>query len=103
MLFLVKTELKGQYPVPPAQWMDVVVKTLDVIAAQKQEGKIVLHGGFVGRHGGVLVYDVASNAELQGLLVQLPLWPFLECEVIPMLSTEDMLRSAKQAQAAVGG
>lgn len=100
MLFLVKTELKGQYPVPPAQWMDLVVKTLEAIVAQKQAGKIVLHGAFVGRHGGVIVYDVASNAELQGLLVQLPLWPLVECEISPMLATEETLHSAKQAQAA---
>jgi hypothetical protein len=101
MLFMVKTELKGQCPIPPAQWMDAVVKTLDAIAAQKQAGKVVLHGGFVGRPGGILVCDVASNAELQKLLVQLPLWPCVECEITPRLSTEEALQSAKQFQSAL--
>ncbi len=45
--------------------------------------------------------DVFGLAELQALLTQLPLWPFLECEIIPMLSTEEARESAKRAQAAI--
>lgn len=101
MLYLVNSELRGQYPLSPEAWMDLVVKTLEAITAQKQQGKLVLHGAFAGRHGGIMVWDVDSHAELQALLAQLPLWPFLECEIIPMLSTEEARESAKRAQAAI--
>jgi len=101
MLYLVNTELSGQYPVLPAEWMELVMKTLEYISTQKQQGKIVLHGAFVGRHGGIIVWDVDSNTELQALLTQMPLWPFVECEIIPMLSTEEVQESAKRAQAAI--
>lgn len=103
MLYLVNSELKGQYPVPPARWMDLVVEMLEAVTAHKQQGKLLLHGALVGRHGGIMVWDVDSHAELQALLTQLPLWPFLECEIIPILSTEETLESAKRARAAMQG
>jgi len=102
MLFLVNTELKGQYPVPPEQWMELVVKTLEVIRTHKREEKLIFHGAFVGRHGGIFVWDVDSLTELQAFMTQLPLWPFMECEIVPILSTEEAEESAKQAQAALG-
>lgn len=101
MLYLVKSELKGGYPLPPEQWLELAAKYLESIMEYKKQGKIVAHGGFVGRQAGCIIWDVDSNEELQRLLTQQPLWPFMEWEITPLISTEHALESIKQSLAAV--
>jgi len=103
MLYLVKSELKGAYPLPPEEWMELVVKGLEDIMKYKKQGKIVVHGAFVGRSAGCIIWDVDSNEELQKLVSQQPWWPFMETEIIPLISTENTLESVKQSLAAVQG
>ncbi len=99
MLYLVRSELIGEYPLPPEQWLGLVVKTMEDITKHKQQGKLLVHGALVGQQAGYMIWDVDTHKELQGLLCQLPVWPFLEWEVIPLISTEDVLDSVRQALA----
>ena len=101
MLYLVDCELNGGYPMAAEEWLVGVVKSMEMFQEYKKKGKVVFQGGLVGRQAGCSVWDVASNNELQGLLTQLPVWPFMEWTVTPMISTDETLASAKQALASV--
>jgi len=101
MLFLTTCEVIGEYPLPPQEWLGLVIKMLEAIKEHKQKGKIVVHGAYVGRRAGCIIWDVDSNKELQSLLIQLPLWPFMEWDIIPLLSTDETLESVKQAMQAL--
>lgn len=101
MLYFVSTELKGGYPVPAEEWLQIVVKGMDAVMDYKKQGKIVMHAGVVGRHAGIMVWDVDSNEELQRLLTGLSFWPFMEWEIVPLISTEQTIESIKQSLAAV--
>jgi muconolactone delta-isomerase len=101
MLYLVKSELKGGYPLPPEQWLEIVTNGLETIMNYKKQGKVIVHGAFVGRQAGCIIWDVDSNEELQRSLTQLPFFPFMEWEITPLISTEHTLESLKQSVAAV--
>lgn len=103
MLYVTNCELKGGYPVPAKEWLQMVLKTMEVIAGYQEQGKVVLHVGFAGRQAGMIVWDVDSHHELMQILTQLPSWPFLEWEIIPGLSNEQVLESIKQSMAALPG
>lgn len=98
MLYLVKSELKGAYPLPAEEWLELVEKGLEDIMKYKKQGKVVMHGAFVGRSAGCIIWDVDSNEELQRLVSQQPWWPFMETEIIPLISTENTLQSVKQVR-----
>lgn len=101
MLYLVTCELKGGYPVPAEQWLEMVLASMNTIMELRTQGKVVLHGGYVGQQAGVTIWDVESNEELQRLLTQLPFWPFLAWEITPLVSSEQTIESVKQSLAAV--
>ncbi len=96
MLYLVKSELKGAYPLPPEEWLELVEKGLEDIMKYKKQGKVVVHGAFAGGQAGCIIWDVDSNEELHRLVSQQPWWPFMETEIIPLISTENTLESVKQ-------
>ena len=99
MLFLFKGEVKGTAPLPPEQFMELAVKQVEMFMKYKQEGKILAGGTMVGRRGSYAIWNVGSVEELQKLLGQLPMFPFGENEVIPLLDYEQALESAKQVLA----
>jgi muconolactone delta-isomerase len=49
-----------------------------------REGKVEARYHIVGGHGGVWIYDVASNEELEVLLARSPVYNFARFEVIPL-------------------
>jgi muconolactone delta-isomerase len=101
MLYVVNCELKGGYPLPAEQWLEIVAKGMETVMEYQKQGKILLHVGLVGRSAGCMVWNVDSNDELQRLLTAMAFWPFMEWEIIPALSTEKTIESVKQSQAAV--
>ena len=101
MLYLTNSELKGGYPLSPKEWLEIVLQSMEDVMNYKKEGKVVLHVGYAGRQAGTIVWDVDSNEELMRTLSQLPFWPFLEWEIIPLVSTEQTIESVKQALASV--
>jgi len=74
---------------------------LEAIMDYKKQGKVVVHGGFVGQQAGYIIWDVDSNEELQRLVSQQPVWPFMEWEIVPLISTEQALESVKQSLASM--
>lgn len=50
----------------------------------EQQGKVLSRYHVVGAHGGAWIYDVASNEELDMLLVRSPVYNFARYEVLPL-------------------
>lgn len=101
MLFFVKCELKGAVPLPPEQFLELVLKSWETVISYRQQGKILAGGNFAGRKGACQIYNVDSAEELDTLVSQLPVFPFLEYELIPLTTDEHALESTKQALAAM--
>jgi muconolactone delta-isomerase len=53
-------------------------------------GKVVYTAPFVGRRARVAIYRVESNAELFELINQDPLFVYLEREVVPLASNDQL-------------
>jgi len=102
MMFLVQGELKGACPLPAKAWMERVVRELEMSVEHEQSGKALAGGTYVGRKGGCLILDVQSVDELNALVSRFPLHPFIDWEVIPLVSFEKSLQGAKQALASIG-
>lgn len=101
MLFFVRGELKGAFPLPREQALELVVKEWETVISYRQQGKVLAGGALAGRKGGCGIFDVDSTEELHTLVSQLPMFPFIEWEVIPLVAPEYTLEGAKQALAAV--
>ena len=103
MLFYVKGESAGMPPMPPDQVYELVVKEWETILKYKEQGKILAGGALAGRRGGCGIFDVDSNDELHALISQLPLFAFIEWEIVPLISSESALEGAKQTLAKLQG
>lgn len=98
MLYLFKGETKGLVSIPPEQFFERAVKQVEALVSYKQQGKILAGGIMAGRRGSYAIFDVESIEELQKLLTQMPMNPFTENEIIPLISYEQAKESAKQAK-----
>jgi muconolactone delta-isomerase len=96
MLYFVKAEPKGVPPMPPEQWMELLVKQFEIEISYQKQGKILAQGDFAGGTGGCYIFDVESNEELHRLIAQIPTHAFLDTEVIPLLSKEQNTEILKQ-------
>ena len=97
MLFFVKAELAEQAPMPREQFLGMMASTWQVIKQLEGSGKVVAGGAFVGQRAGCVIVDVDSNEELADLLNRLPLSAYLDWEVVPLISADRALDSAKWA------
>ena len=51
-------------------------------------------GGIIaGRKGSYAIFDVDSIEEIQRLVTQLPMYPFIEVELIPLITYEHTLEA----------
>jgi muconolactone D-isomerase len=101
MLFLFKGESTGTVPIPPDQFMEIAVNQVEALNRLKKQGKILAGGVMVGRKGSYAIWDVDSTEELQSILTQLPMFPFTEAEIVPLLDYDQAAESAKRALAAI--
>ena len=101
MLFFVKGELKGAFPLPPEQFLELAVKEWETSMSYREQGKILAAGALAGRKGGCGIWDVDSTEELDTLVSQLPLFPFIEWEIIPLTAPEHAIELVKQALASL--
>ena len=81
MLMLFKGEVKSTAPIPVEQMFELCGKQVETLMDYKQQGKILAGGIIAGRKGSYAIFDVDSIEELQGLIAQTPLFPFIECYV----------------------
>lgn len=97
MLFFFKGEVKGAFPLPLKQWAELVVKQTETLISYKQQGKLLAGGPSANAKSGYFILDVGSLEELQGLVSQLPLFPFMDPELVPLVNmNEQTLELAKQ-------
>lgn len=64
--------------------MDAVARVPEYAEPLERDGKIVGRYHLVGAHGGVWIYDVESNDELEMLLARSPVYNFARYEVYPL-------------------
>ena len=98
MLFLLQCEMKGAVPQPEEQFREIGKKNVETLMDYKKQGKVLAGGAIAGRKGSYAIFDVDSIEELQGLVVRLPMYPFMEVELIPLISWGQTMESIKQIQ-----
>ena len=91
MDFLVRMRAIDPIPLPPAELARLALQQVDYWDRLMAAGKVVYTAPFVGRRARVAIYSVESNDELFDLINQDPLFRYLEREVVP-LATNDQLR-----------
>lgn len=96
MLILFKGEVKGVSPLPPKEFFELAGKQVEILNSYKQQGKILAGGIIAGRKGSYAIFDVDSIEELQGLVAQTPMYPFIEVELIPLIPYELGIETAKK-------
>ena len=96
MKFLVLTEVR-EMPPDPAQSMELARQQIETLLELKKKGKVLEGYTKAGLKGGVIIFDVESAAELNGLMLSLPLYTFLDTEVYPLLDNEESLAQMKKA------
>jgi muconolactone delta-isomerase len=100
MRYLVIGEMTGAPSnMPPqqvAQMIDtVVLPSLEMLAKWERDGRI--HGGsFVGRRGGCMIIEAASNDELADLLTSLPFWGLQDWQITPLSSNEAVAKRTRE-------
>ncbi len=57
----------------------------------ERNGTVIARYHLVGQHGGVWIYDVASNEELERLLAMSPVYNFARYEIHPLADMPDPL------------
>lgn len=97
VLYFVKAALNEQPPMPREQFLGMMASTWQVIKQLEGSGKVIAGGAFIGQRAGCVILDVESNEELADLLNRLPLSAYLDWEVVPLISAERALDSAKWA------
>jgi muconolactone delta-isomerase len=83
MKFLVRRLAIQPIPLAPGDLAALAVQQLDCWERLSKSGHVLFTAPFVGRRARVAIYEAASNEELFGLINDDPLFPYLECEVVP--------------------
>lgn len=93
MLFHVRmtVELPASMPADEASRLKADEKAL----AQRlqEEGKWRHLWRIAGQYANVSIFDVAGNEELHALLTSLPLFPYMQIEVVPLCRHPSSVRS----------
>lgn len=92
MLYLVIDKVKMNFEpvdVSLAQ-LKMLAQTFKMYEDYKASGKLKVAYAFADTPGGISVWDVESNEELQRILFLLPSMPFMEREVKPLTSMESV-------------
>ncbi len=99
MLFFVKGGPKGgPPPLSPEQLLEHVIKEWETVVNFKQQGKVLESYGYVDNPGGFIIFNVKSREELDTLLTKLPMHPFTQFEISPLITAEQALKRAKQGE-----
>lgn len=88
-------ETKRTVPMPPEQFLELVIPSLEAFVAQEKAGKLITCGIFAGRPGGFGVMKAESNEEVDGFVRSLPIWGLVDREGIPLVLTEKRLELEK--------
>ena len=101
MKFLAVAKLREVPPVPPEQFLKIVLEDFQTIKQYQEEGKTEVGYVLAGLKGFMVVLDVESGAELNGLLAKLSLFTVLDIEIYPLMTVDEALTQVKQSLKAI--
>ena len=99
MLFFAKAEFIDTVPLSIEKFLELAVAEWETISKYKSQGKVLTGGALKDRKGGCGIFNVDSKQELDNLLSGLPMFQFLEWEIIPLETIEGALNAAIKALA----
>jgi len=97
MKFLVVAVLKEVPPVPPEQFLKMVMGEWQTVLQFRKEGKSEVDYALAGLKGGAAIFEAESGAEINAMLGRLPLFSFLDIEIYPLMTVEEALNQTKQS------
>lgn len=96
MKFLIVAKSRGTPSMPPQQM-------LEIIMAEYQVGKQIVEEGtndvgylLAGQKGGMFIGEAESGAELNAKLTRLPLFPYLDIQIYPLMTFDEGIAQVKQ-------
>lgn len=93
MLFHVRMDVKLP-PDMPVDRADALKKEEKALAQRLQEQGQWRHlWRIAGQYANVSIFDVAGNEELHALLLSLPLYPYMQIEVMPLCRHPSSVRA----------
>jgi len=92
MLFLIKTELEHLPPVSKDEALDLMRAQWEYVVSLKRNGKLTHAYRMSGQKGGVAIANVGSAEELDKMVSEMPLFPFLKIEVAALREVEALLK-----------
>jgi len=97
LLFLRATPKSEASQSPSVKFLEQVVKEWETVIDYKKQGKVLEVFRFADGSGAFSIWDVVSVEELENIVTGLPMYPFAAWEIIPLLTAEETLTTAKQA------
>ncbi|MBO9377368.1 muconolactone Delta-isomerase [Sphingomonas histidinilytica] len=84
MLFQVHMHVNVPTHIPAAEFDEIKAREKAYFQELQKAGKWRHIWRHVGQYSNTSIFDVESNAALHDLLMGLPLYPFMDIEVIPL-------------------
>lgn len=84
MLFHVRMEVHIPHDLPAEQANEIRAREKSVAQEIQRRGKWPHLWRIAGRYANISIFDVADADELHTLLSGLPLFPFMDIEVVPL-------------------
>lgn len=85
MLFHVRMDVKIPHDLPPAEAAEILAQEKAYSQQLQRSGKWRHIWRIAGEYANFSILDVQDNAELHEILSGLPLFPFMQIEVTPLL------------------
>jgi muconolactone D-isomerase len=95
MLFHVDIDVRIPHDADPEKLRDLIAQEHERAKELQQQGKWVHLWRVAGKFANVSIFDVESPAELHEILNSLPLYPFMEIEVMALCHHPGSLEQAK--------
>ena len=94
MLFHVRMTVSLPQTMPEAQSAQLKQTEKELAQRLQQEGKWRHLWRIAGHYANISVFDVASVDELHNLLTSLPLFPYMQIEVMPLCRHPSSIRDS---------
>lgn len=92
MLFHVTMDVKIPRDLPAEERAEIIAREKAYSQDLQRQGKWRHIWRIAGQYANVSIFDVRDNAELHDILSGLPLFPFMEIEVTPLLRHPSAIR-----------
>ena len=97
MLYLIIGKPKEGRILPPKKdFLELVVREWETVIGYKEAGRIRDVFGFRDGNGGIIILEAASGEEVGAMVKELPLYDFADWEIVPMMTAEEGLETAKR-------